>query len=98
MAYSWIYLRCNDHPLVEKTLQQIWSCGIFDRFSSACEAREAFIDLTIKYAIPWWVDAPDLERRLIMENLARKACSQRQSSVTSSTAKRKKKKKGGRKL
>jgi hypothetical protein len=91
-------MRCNDHPLAEKTLQQIWRSGIFDGFSSTSEAREAFVDLTTKYAIPWLVDAPDLERHSIMENFARKACSERQSSVTSSTANRKKKKKGGRKL
>jgi hypothetical protein len=91
-------MRCKDQPLAEKTLQQIWRSGVFDGFSSAPEAREAFVDLTTKYAIPWWVDAPDLKRQIIMENVARDACSDRQSSVTSSKTNRKKKKKGGRKL
>jgi hypothetical protein len=69
-------MRCNDLPLSEKTLQQIWRSEIFDVFSSAFEAREAFVDLTTKYAIPWWVDAPDLERHSMMENLANKVCSE----------------------
>jgi hypothetical protein len=91
-------MRCKDQPLAEKMLQQIWRSGIFDGFSSASEAREAFVILTTKYASPWWIDAPNLQRHMIMEKLARKACSDRQSSVTSSKANKKKNKKGGRKL
>jgi hypothetical protein len=89
-------MRCKDQPLAETTLRQIWRSGIFDGFSSAAEAREAFVDLTTKYASPWWVDSPDHQRHMIMENIARKACSDIQPSVTSSKTNRKKNKKGGR--
>jgi tetratricopeptide (TPR) repeat protein len=89
----------KDRAHAEKVLLQIWHGGTFDGFSSVSEAREAFVDLTMKYAMPWWVDALDLQRRRILENLAREVCSERKASATSSkTDKKKKNKKGGRKL
>jgi hypothetical protein len=57
-------------------LQVIWESRLFTEYEPTSEARQAFVDLTIKYSLPWWVDRPNHHQQQYasLRSMAQQVC------------------------
>lgn len=84
-------MACKMVDLAHESLGKIWNGRDFQSLSPG-EAKIAFMDLSLKYAMPWWRDEHGMVRQVRMENLIDDVCNKKaQKSKLLSTRKRKKK-------
>lgn len=63
-------MACKDRDKAQSYLSKVWHSRGFKCLPPS-DAKKAFVDLTIYYSMPWWVDEPDYGRQSMMERLAR---------------------------
>jgi hypothetical protein len=84
-----VSLRCDQPSRAEELLCEIWKSPVFGGFSSTGKAQNAFADLTLKYALPWWVDRQDESRQHFLRTLAMDASEVKKTHKMSRSAKKK---------
>lgn len=89
-------MACDDPTRAKKELEEIWSGFCRTMSLSEAESRSAYIDLTVKYALPWWVDEPDLRRNHALERLASDVCNNKKAQKTRYGSKKKNRRRRGR--
>jgi hypothetical protein len=85
-------LMCDQTARAKELLCEIWKSPVFDGFSSTGEAQEAFADLTLKYALPWWVDRQDDSRQHFLRALAMDATKVKTNKMSRSAKKKRRNK------
>ena len=86
-------MACKKKDLAFESLKKIWKAREFKALS-ATDAKAAFRDLSLKYAMPWWQDQPDYERQRQMEDLIRAVSNDK--TMNGATGSKRKKKEGRR--
>jgi hypothetical protein len=75
---------CKKVTDATRALKSVWESSDFSSFSSTSEARQAFVDLTLKYALPWWVNDPNCHAEYeVLKKLARQVCEGKTEKQTS---------------
>jgi|AntRauTorckE5430_2_1112549.scaffolds.fasta_scaffold00198_5 tetratricopeptide (TPR) repeat protein len=83
-------MACKKLDLAYHSLKTIWDARDFKALP-VTEAKTAFLDLTLKYATPWWKDDFNIERQRRLESLVKDVCSEKCPKKGAQKSNRKKK-------